>query len=187
MNFAKVLLVVILVLASTTPSFARKKKNKEADKQTAVVNTVKVQPKPRVHPALDDKVVGQFKDADKVRARIQAINGLDKDQLKAKLDQLNAEQKIKTQKITRLREQELARTQERKRQLAEAKASLEKKGLDSNMINGLFNKVGLFVNDAQMKQIKTQEASLETQIQSSSESLAITELIKSYVDSKVSN
>lgn len=137
----------------------------------------------KLHPVHDDKVIGKFKNADKIKNEVKEIDELEEDELQEELEEIATENQEKVKTLNKLRTDTLTKIQEQKQKLSDSKISLEK-GLDSNPITEAFNRLGLFINDAQMKQVESQEANVTNEIDTNSERLAVLELLKSYIDSK---
>lgn len=135
----------------------------------------------RLHPVHDDKVIGKFKNADKIKQQVEDIDGMDEDDLDEELSTIDEELEAKKTELAKLRKERLEKIRTRKQELLKTKADLEK--ATDNPMTGMMNKFGLMINDMQMNQTTKEESQVNEEINSGSERVEELNLLHSYIES----
>lgn len=102
-------LVLVILLGSGLSVSAKRKDKKLNDKAAKHANKAigsaahPVFGDGRLHPVHDDKVIGKFKNADKVKAKVNEIDDLDDDTLSDELEEIAQEKSEQKTKLTTLK------------------------------------------------------------------------------------
>lgn len=182
-------LVLVMLALALSPVQAKKDHNKK-DHKAKQARGIGSEGHPvfgggRQHPVHDDKVIGKFKNADKIKAKVQELDELDDTELKDELGSIQEEQGQLSQRIKELRANKLAEIAAKKAELEAAQAELEQSGLDADMMTKLTNGFQSFLNDAKLKDVTKEESAAKSELSKLNEDLQVKQLLGSYINSKL--
>lgn len=133
----------------------------------------------KLHPVHDDKVIGKFKNADKVKKEIEEIEEMEAEDLSKELTEIEDEMKEKQAEIIKLRKEKLEKILSQKEDLLKMKTTLEEPA--DNPVSGMMDKLGLMLNDFQLDQVERQEIQTNEKLSNNNERIEQIKLLQSYI------
>lgn len=138
----------------------------------------------KLHPVHDDKVIGKFKNADKIRKEVADLDEMEEDDLNEELSTISDTISVKKDELNKITKEKLTKILAKKDELLAKRSELAKE--PENIFQGIANKVGSMMNDMELNKVEASELETNEDITTIKEVLAEQELLESYINSKLS-